>query len=223
MDASVGRAGAGADGAASDPDILSRSCLAAGWSGSPSPASWPSRCWRRRRRAARSRSAWSPRCRGRSTSRTPAIGACHRRGRAGECRIFDRAASTLLATPVAWISRPRSRRAASAACSVAFHPDYAANGFFYVDYTNLAGDTVIERYHVSAGHPQRGRSGQRDDVAGGGQPFANHNGGQLQIGRNDGYLYIGMGDGGSGGSPIASRSATTACWARCCGWTSGRT
>ncbi len=84
--------------------------------------------------------------------------------------------------------------------SVAFHPNYAANGFLYVNYTDLNGDTVIARYRISAD------SNVVDPASATfllviPQPFANHNGGQLQFGP-DGYLYIGTGDGGSGGDPL---------------------
>ena len=83
--------------------------------------------------------------------------------------------------------------------STAFHPNYAENGFFYVDYTDTAGDTVIARYSVSSD------SNVADPFSGVplltiDQPFANHNGGQLQFGP-DGMLYIGMGDGGSANDP----------------------
>jgi glucose/arabinose dehydrogenase len=82
---------------------------------------------------------------------------------------------------------------------LAFHPDYATNGLFYVDYTNTAGDTVIARYHVSADSNVADPASARIllTIA---QPFANHNGGQLAFGP-DGFLYIGMGDGGSAGDP----------------------
>jgi glucose/arabinose dehydrogenase len=84
--------------------------------------------------------------------------------------------------------------------SVAFHPNYLQNGFLYVNYTDLNGDTVVARYTVSA-------DTNRVDAASALillqvlQPFTNHNGGQLKFGP-DGYLYIGMGDGGSGGDPL---------------------
>jgi glucose/arabinose dehydrogenase len=84
--------------------------------------------------------------------------------------------------------------------SVAFHPHYRDNGFFFVDYTNVNGDTVIARYSVSAGDPNRGDPSSEDILLTIAQPYSNHNGGQLQFGP-DGYLYIGMGDGGSGGDP----------------------
>ena len=83
--------------------------------------------------------------------------------------------------------------------SVAFHPDYAANGQFFVNYTRLGdGATVVERYSVSKLDPNQaaGLSGTPLLVIA--QPEQNHNGGQLQFGP-DGYLYIGMGDGGGAG------------------------
>lgn len=83
--------------------------------------------------------------------------------------------------------------------SVAFHPRYNENGFFFVDYTDLNGDTVIARFHVS-NDPNRADVNSFRQLLHIDQPFANHNGGQLQFGP-DGYLYIGMGDGGSGGDP----------------------
>ena len=85
--------------------------------------------------------------------------------------------------------------------SVAFHPRYRDNGFFFVYYTNKNGDNSVARYQVSANDPDRA------DPASGAilltiphPDFANHNGGQLQFGP-DGYLYVGTGDGGSGGDP----------------------
>lgn len=84
--------------------------------------------------------------------------------------------------------------------SIAFHPQYRQNGFFYVNYTNVQGHTVIARYSVSASDPNRADPASARQILFIEQPFANHNGGQLQFGP-DGYLYIGMGDGGSGGDP----------------------
>jgi glucose/arabinose dehydrogenase len=84
--------------------------------------------------------------------------------------------------------------------SVAFHPNFRANGFFFVNYTNLAGDTVIARYRVAAGNANEADPSSGTVLLTLGQPFVNHNGGQLQFGP-DGKLYVGMGDGGSGGDP----------------------
>lgn len=83
--------------------------------------------------------------------------------------------------------------------SVAFRPDYAQSGEFFIDYTDRSGNTRIERYTVSAdpdvADPASGRI-----VLGVDQPFPNHNGGLVTFGP-DGMLYIGLGDGGSGGDP----------------------
>jgi glucose/arabinose dehydrogenase len=81
--------------------------------------------------------------------------------------------------------------------SMVFHPDYASNGLFYVNYTDVQGDTRVVEYRVpsSGGEPEESR--QLLYVP---QPYANHNGGQLAFGP-DGLLYVGMGDGGSGGDP----------------------
>jgi uncharacterized repeat protein (TIGR01451 family) len=83
---------------------------------------------------------------------------------------------------------------------LAFHPDYPANGFFYVNYTRLGdGATLVERYQVSS-NPNLASPGSAFQILVIPQPYGNHNGGQLAFGP-DGKLYIGMGDGGSGGDP----------------------
>ncbi|MFK7935062.1 MAG: sorbosone dehydrogenase family protein, partial [Saprospiraceae bacterium] len=81
---------------------------------------------------------------------------------------------------------------------LAFHPDYANNGYFYVNYTNNAGHTVVSRFSVSADDPDSADPDSEQILMTVEQPFSNHNGGDLLFGP-DGYLYIGMGDGGAGG------------------------
>lgn len=82
---------------------------------------------------------------------------------------------------------------------LAFHPDYATNGQFFVDYTRQPdGATVIERYTVSADDANLADAASAHVILTIDQPEANHNGGQLQFGP-DGFLYIGMGDGGGAG------------------------
>lgn len=83
--------------------------------------------------------------------------------------------------------------------SVAFPPDYRSKGYFYVDYTDLSGDTVVARYRTI--NPDMADPETEEVLLKVDQPFSNHNGGQLAFGP-DGYLYIGMGDGGSGGDPF---------------------
>ncbi|HEV2132601.1 MAG TPA: PQQ-dependent sugar dehydrogenase [Longimicrobiaceae bacterium] len=84
--------------------------------------------------------------------------------------------------------------------SMAFHPQYATNGFFYVNYTDLAGDTRIERYRVGS-DADLADPASATLVLAVEQPYANHNGGLIKFGP-DGMLYVGMGDGGSGGDPL---------------------
>ena len=83
--------------------------------------------------------------------------------------------------------------------SVAFHPDYANNGLFFVNYTNKQGDTVIARYGQTDS-PDIANPDSAKILMTIGQPFSNHNGGQIAFGP-DGYLYIGMGDGGAANDP----------------------
>lgn len=83
---------------------------------------------------------------------------------------------------------------------LAFHPNYTANGLFFINYTNTAGNTVIARYIVDSGNPNIANASSGNILLTITQPFANHNGGTLKFGP-DGYLYIGMGDGGSSGDP----------------------
>ena len=83
---------------------------------------------------------------------------------------------------------------------LAFHPRYASNGRFFVNYTNRSGSTVVAEFRVSAANPNVANPASRRRLMLIAQPFANHNGGMVAFGP-DGYLYIGMGDGGSGGDP----------------------
>jgi glucose/arabinose dehydrogenase len=83
---------------------------------------------------------------------------------------------------------------------IAFHPEYETNGYFYVNYTNTAGNTVIARYSRNTTNPDIADAASAQILLTITQPYSNHNGGCLRFGP-DGYLYIGMGDGGSGGDP----------------------
>ena len=83
---------------------------------------------------------------------------------------------------------------------LAFHPDFQSNGYFYVNYSNAGGATVVARYSVTS-NPDSANANSRFDIIMISQPFSNHNGGMIAFGPDDGYLYIGMGDGGSGGDP----------------------
>ncbi len=87
---------------------------------------------------------------------------------------------------------------------LAFHPDYATNGYFYVNYTLNGPDrSRIARFTLGAPDVYPPVANPESevvllDIA---QPFGNHNGGGLAFGP-DGYLYASFGDGGSGGDPL---------------------
>jgi len=107
--------------------------------------------------------------------------------------------SNLLSTPFLTITSRVSCCGERGLLGLAFPPNFAAKQYFYVNYTNTNGNTVVSRFHVTSS-PDSADPNSEEILLTVMQPFSNHNGGQLQFGP-DGYLYIGMGDGGSGGDP----------------------
>lgn len=89
---------------------------------------------------------------------------------------------------------------------LAFHPQYAQNGRFFVNYTDTNGNTSISRFQVS-GDPNIADPASEVELLGVDQPFRNHNGGGLAFGP-DGYFYAGLGDGGSQGDPSGNAQNT---------------
>ena len=116
---------------------------------------------------------------------------------AGLIRVFRN--DTVLAQPFLDIRARISAGGERGLLGLAFSPAYASSGRFFVNYTNLAGNTVIAQYRVSV-NPDVADPASEIILLTIAQPFPNHNGGHLRFGP-DGYLYIGMGDGGSGGDP----------------------
>jgi glucose/arabinose dehydrogenase len=122
--------------------------------------------------------------------------------RGGQIRILDDLYGnpTKLSTPFLTVTGITSG-GEQGLLGLAFHPNYATNGRFFVNYTaNSGGATTIREYAVSAGNPNVANPSPVQTLLTIAQPFSNHNGGCIQFGP-DGMLYIGTGDGGSGGDP----------------------
>jgi glucose/arabinose dehydrogenase len=83
---------------------------------------------------------------------------------------------------------------------LAFHPDYENNGRFFVNYTDLDGNTVVSEFSRSDGDPNRADPMSEMIIITIEQPRSNHNGGDVAFGP-DGYLWIATGDGGGSGDP----------------------
>ena len=83
---------------------------------------------------------------------------------------------------------------------LAFHPNYANNGYFYINYINKNNRTVISRFSTSDNINIADKNSEVIilEIL---QPFDNNNGGHLAFGPSDGFLYIGLGDGGSTNDP----------------------
>jgi glucose/arabinose dehydrogenase len=119
--------------------------------------------------------------------------------RAGIILIFEN--GSLLPDPFLDIQGLVTTLGEGGLLGLAFAPDYAESGLFYVYYTNLADDTVIARYAVSA-DPDVADPGSGTPILIIDQPdmFANHKGGTIAFGP-DGFLWLATGDGGGGYDP----------------------
>ncbi len=107
----------------------------------------------------------------------------------------------LLATPFLDIQGDVACCGEEGLLGLAFHPDYATNGWFFVYHTNNSGNNVVARYTVSA-NPEDADESTRQQVITFNHPGAgNHNGGMIAFGPLDGRLYIGTGDGGGSCDP----------------------
>jgi glucose/arabinose dehydrogenase len=115
-------------------------------------------------------------------------------------RILVRKDGAILATPFLDIRSAVTTSNEQGLLGLAFHPSYATNRTFYVDYTNVNGNTVIREYRASVTNPDRVEAHSGRTILKVTQPYANHNGGMIAFGPG-GYLYIGMGDGGGANDP----------------------
>lgn len=121
----------------------------------------------------------------------------------GTVKIWN--GNTVLPTPFLNISSLISSDGEHGLLSMAFHPEYVTNGYFFLYYTNTAGDITVSRFKVSAGNPEIAMPDPDPalpliQIP---KPFSNHNGGHLHFRPESGinYLYFGTGDGGSGNDP----------------------
>ncbi len=96
--------------------------------------------------------------------------------------------------------RVGSRESEQGLLGLVFHPNFAQNGLFFVNYTDHNGDTVVARFRVSPPTANQADPTSEEVLLQVDQPYGNHNGGHLAFGP-DGYLYIGLGDGGAAGDP----------------------
>ncbi len=117
----------------------------------------------------------------------------------GKIKIIQ-ADGTVNTAPFLDISSKVSNQGEQGLLGMAFHPNYATNGYFYVNYTDVDGDTQISRFSVNSSNPDLADSSSEFSIIHYAQPFSNHNGGNLLFGP-DGYLYISSGDGGGSGDP----------------------
>lgn len=121
-------------------------------------------------------------------------------GQSGIIKVFENNRNTMTAKTFLDITDRVTSGGETGLLGLAFHPDYATNGYFYVDYTTPNPlRTHISRFQVTSNPDSADKNSELVllEVT---QPYANHNGGRVIFGP-DGYLYIGFGDGGSGGDP----------------------
>ena len=118
--------------------------------------------------------------------------------RGGTIRIIEN--GLVLDEPFLDISKKvRTTGSEQGLLGLAFHPNYVENGRFFINYTDVNGNTVVARYQVSGNANQADPKSEAPllHIA---QPYGNHNGGGVAFGP-DGFLYIGLGDGGSADDP----------------------
>lgn len=99
--------------------------------------------------------------------------------------------------------------------SLAFHPDYENNRYFFVYYTNGAGGVNIDRFQTLVGNPNQADAATRTNIMSIAKPvvFTNHNGGKLNFG-TDGHLYFALGDSGSSGDPGNLSQSGNSLWGK---------
>jgi hypothetical protein len=123
----------------------------------------------------------------------------------GVIHVFNNSATTTNTTVFLDISDRVLFGGEQGLLGLAFHPNFTANGYFYVDYTtDNPRRTIVSRFSVSANATNLADANSETILLQVAQPFSNHNGGQIAFGPEDEYLYVALGDGGSGGDPYGN-------------------
>jgi len=121
----------------------------------------------------------------------------------GRIQILDIATGTVDSQPLLDLSASVSSGSEQGLLGLALAPDFASSGQFYVNLTNLAGDTEVRRYQVSQADPDQADLASEDIIFFLNQFADNHNGGWIGFGADE-LLYIATGDGGGAGDPANS-------------------
>ena len=116
----------------------------------------------------------------------------------GRIRIVKH--GTLLATPYLDLSDSVSHGSEQGLLGMAFAPDFATSGAFYLHTTDTAGNILVLRYKAGSASADVALATSRTRILAIPHPFPNHNSGMLAFGA-DGYFYVGSCDGGGGGDP----------------------
>jgi len=133
----------------------------------------------------------------------------------GGSRVFivERAGRILIGAPDTGVIQPTpfldlrgtlSTSGEGGLLGFALAPDFRTSGVFYVHVTNLAGDSEIRRYTVSAGNPDVAEPTSQNTILFVDQPAANHNGGWIGFSNRENNLYIAFGDGGGSNDPFGN-------------------
>ncbi|MCY7421055.1 MAG: PQQ-dependent sugar dehydrogenase [Chitinophagaceae bacterium] len=125
----------------------------------------------------------------------------------GTIRIIN--GSSFLAKPFLNVSNLIIAGGERGLLSMAFHPDYASNGYFFVWFNEkVNGDVTLARFTRSSTSADTADPASKVILLQVSKRFSNHNGAKLNFGP-DGYLYVGTGDGGSGGDPDGNGQDST--------------
>ena len=125
----------------------------------------------------------------------------------GQIKIFDLNAGQIGAAPFLDLTSSLSTGSEQGLLGMAFAPDFATSGLFYVNITNTNGDTEIVEFEIDPANENLADTTSRRLILGIDQPAGNHNAGWIGFGP-DNMLYVPTGDGGGGGDPSGNSQNT---------------